>query len=1788
MYLMGAEGEEAFDLAPNLLNPLLAAGYDIIMVDYQEGATYIEQNAMALVAFLNYLNNVRNAGPSVIVGTSMGGQVSRYALAYMEKNNMKHCNRLWVSADSPHQGANVPIGLQKMMNFLAFNGLNAVNDAMEEQLITINQPASKQLITNHYIDPFNNFTPTPNDAPQLFQNYYNGINALGYPQKTRKIALSNGSRTGVPLAMQAGDIVFNWQVPYQGTTCTVTNFARIYANGSSNIPVFHGSVTDGGLVNLCAFALYLCPQCVSNYTNTTLTFNTGLAYDRMPGGRLKTYQSTAETIDKKTPVLGFQGNVYHEDHCFIPTKSGLDLNGTFTHFSDVSAVIDRDKPNESLAVSPFEKLWAADGSSTIQGSSQNELHVELTQNNITWLINEICAGENLIGSVLTTTYNYARPENRFLDDLTIDNGGNLLVNANQLSDFGAVGPQSCTGPKMPLVGATYILESSDCMETLEIKNGGQMQIGDNSNGNKAQVIIHKGVDVILRSGSKLFIHDNSSLIIEDGAKLIFEAGAEIQLLGDESVLEIQGELEIGNNATFTFTHPNSNSGYLKFNVPFNPCSSNPNWACPVIVAGTNASIDLRGDSKTDKILEITDGDMLIPSNMEFFRLWFGKAEFKTADSRLSLGGKRYNLIDATFEGINDGRGVFVYGNASSLIVRCDFDKVKVHGELYYGSSRLNVFQSKFTNGAFVETYGKGIFFNQVDFDNTANLQYNSFAGWYSHFTDYPSIYTKGKIDVNILTGGGNNNYTHNGGITESISFTSLLLNGVDITRGTVFEDMGELKMKCSSIIGNPNGLVGNGVYFSGNAQLRMSNIDGLGFNTISQNRTNIEGNNIELLDFEWGFNNFTKGRIHVNYDFSSNNIPTLLGGNTNTYFVGNPNLDPNITPDNTFNPPWSTLPKAVVYYGNPTPFPPATNIIPIQWQLAPPNPPTSPCNGGTGSGSATTAASPLKNCANCPLVNSTNFNGVPLNEAIEIATLKMELTDSTQNDFDAIGLFYEIFTNTSIDYTDYAQAFLAKYAYTNMKNAVQNCFVTGRIDEADNSSSLHLCVQQFKDVNTLRKTTVNAQNFNEQFYLELDEALLYRLVGRRTDALQKLTTIENCYLTEEHRKRLKILKQVTKIEEDVLTGVIPKEEAYKLLDQIEPLSIVKTEVIADPSANIDSSVVIGNNTVIGKNVTIQKDVVIGENVVIENDVTIEKNVIIGDKVIIKKGSKIEKDATIMFDTEIGKNVVIKKNSYLANNIVVGNGVTIKEKVHINSYSEVKKEVTIKKNATLGSGVFIGKNAVINEKSEIGELSILRKNTVLKDKVKVGNKNIIARNSVLKTKAKTGKNVKVKKNITISSNKKVCDNDTVDNNYTYLNNCSVTLPDLLENTNSYEFAMGYAKTRTNFLNGFTINNSDRIIVGEEVKFIPNTLTSTYLWEFGDCNTSTKESPKYIFGKPGIYLITLIQGNACSSDTLYSAISVFPKPFSDITPVVPFCTSDSDVVVIRNTTVDAGAPNCLTLPNTTSPSFIPLNVENCQLNFVWSFENDTNNYQEIVLMSDSNILSNSFNQTFNNNGTFSTSLATNFEVREETNYEWELTTNTEADTIIPITTSIMPVISFEGCAAGNVQFYSNVSGGQAPYSYSWVFGNGAVSSLSSPLISVLDTGNLTIELTITDNNGCTKVLNSYINVLDCNSNARTGGGDSENEKGDDNQNDLISINDVIAYPNPTNGQITFDYNLEEQARIIITDVLGKTIFTQQVNGNNKLTVDLSSYNKGIFLYRIVANKKVIKSNKIILIE
>ena len=234
--------------------PLLRdRGYDVVIVNHpvytrgtktiDGGADYIERNGLNHVTLYQHLNNRVFANGSseklVIVGPSMGGQISRYALAYMEKHNIPHNTRLWVSIDSPHLGANISMGVQTLLNVLndktdSVGAADFVNGflgspAAKQQLIEQYNGHQSGQLSQTYLDAktvLQGFTVTRGHP--FFVQFYNAMftngvsNSKGYPQNIRKIAIVNGALTGSK--------AFNNPYEVLGTNLSGTTFSDNFSN----------------------------------------------------------------------------------------------------------------------------------------------------------------------------------------------------------------------------------------------------------------------------------------------------------------------------------------------------------------------------------------------------------------------------------------------------------------------------------------------------------------------------------------------------------------------------------------------------------------------------------------------------------------------------------------------------------------------------------------------------------------------------------------------------------------------------------------------------------------------------------------------------------------------------------------------------------------------------------------------------------------------------------------------------------------------------------------------------------------------------------------------------------------------------------------------------------------------------------------------------------------------------------------------------------------------------------------------------------------------------------------------------------------------------------------------------------------------------------------------------------------------------------------------------------------------------------------------------------------------
>jgi hypothetical protein len=215
-YLILLEGIDFFEdthadelYSKSIANPrisrLINYGYDVIVVDWVNSKWDIRSNAMRVIHLIDYLkckvaDDTREEimEQFVIIGQSLGGVIGRTALTYMETEeyhssfvipniiygdgepsvtlyacpngqdlrNQMHNTKLFVSYDSPQQGANVPVGIQHSYYELGQalpTGLmvgpfikNLFESGKEVLDNIINTTVVKQLLIYHYSTENNN------------------------------------------------------------------------------------------------------------------------------------------------------------------------------------------------------------------------------------------------------------------------------------------------------------------------------------------------------------------------------------------------------------------------------------------------------------------------------------------------------------------------------------------------------------------------------------------------------------------------------------------------------------------------------------------------------------------------------------------------------------------------------------------------------------------------------------------------------------------------------------------------------------------------------------------------------------------------------------------------------------------------------------------------------------------------------------------------------------------------------------------------------------------------------------------------------------------------------------------------------------------------------------------------------------------------------------------------------------------------------------------------------------------------------------------------------------------------------------------------------------------------------------------------------------------------------------------------------------------------------------------------------------------------------------------------
>ncbi|WP_250433059.1 T9SS type A sorting domain-containing protein [Hanstruepera flava] len=413
-------------------------GYDLIVLNFPEeylsptdgttlirgGADFIQRNAYILVELINTINQdkVMDAEQNVVIGPSMGGLISRYALTYMESQTLDHDTRLYISFDSPHQGAHVPIGIQYLFNYMV-NGDPGISEA--EPLVSglLNSAAAKQMLIDHYLahvdgSGYNQaaITHTPIGAPNFRDAFQTELDGMGFPQDSRNVSITNGSGSGQMTGTPGTELINHTfdtgaaDVPPFGTVNTraiiTVNFAPL-ASQSIVVTDFIGQaeiIIPGNWVTGFSY----------NASAESTASSDGL--DNAPGGQFDLFSFD----DGTNPIITeFVQNLNEQYFDFIPTLSGLAISSEPNWYA-----------TPDINDSPFDNTYIP---------VINEPHVTLTDGNVAFALAEI-RGETLgITDNSLINFEIKLQQNPVEDQITILSEG--VYHESLISIFDMTGKQ---------------------------------------------------------------------------------------------------------------------------------------------------------------------------------------------------------------------------------------------------------------------------------------------------------------------------------------------------------------------------------------------------------------------------------------------------------------------------------------------------------------------------------------------------------------------------------------------------------------------------------------------------------------------------------------------------------------------------------------------------------------------------------------------------------------------------------------------------------------------------------------------------------------------------------------------------------------------------------------------------------------------------------------------------------------------------------------------------------------------------------------------------------------------------------------------------------------------------------------------------------------------------------------------------------------------------------------------------------------------------------------------------
>ncbi len=402
----------------NFMNDLdEVAGYDLVFVNYNTLRS-IEDNANMLRRVIEWVNGdkaaINSTEKNVVVGVSMGGLVARYCLANMTKNIGFNSTdtKLLITHDSPHQGSNVPLGLQYFLYDLGYTKIlgnkikDKISDLKDFMDLNENGASTAQLLRARAI--YTNGTVSTAYSTFLTASgaYQQMVNLTPSQRPYKFVATAQGSQCAVPVS--GSNITYAHQ---NGSFGTLAFLSLGYLITGSNYPWLQGwgqkfkldtelkSLPAQGTaqieyykftkkVSLLGVGLFNIGIKETNRQNP-VNFND---WDNVPGST-----QSIEGRGGSNLTSGPQKSTSFPINIFVQAKAGLSLTIDNDLFSFVSTTSALDAPPGTSNYVVYSSAQSGNSNTRTDGYISHEFyagtnnlnHTDYTPRNAKWMYEEM-------------------------------------------------------------------------------------------------------------------------------------------------------------------------------------------------------------------------------------------------------------------------------------------------------------------------------------------------------------------------------------------------------------------------------------------------------------------------------------------------------------------------------------------------------------------------------------------------------------------------------------------------------------------------------------------------------------------------------------------------------------------------------------------------------------------------------------------------------------------------------------------------------------------------------------------------------------------------------------------------------------------------------------------------------------------------------------------------------------------------------------------------------------------------------------------------------------------------------------------------------------------------------------------------------------------------------------------------------------------------------------------------------------------------------------------------------